>query len=100
MHEPVRVVPGTLGDFGSDREGNVCGGLRIIVSEIVDELLDANGVLWRQAIFVKEEAARVAVRGRVHVNRKRRERRVCDFEERVLFNVTVSLRVALRLFVA
>src|SRR5205085_5154099 len=90
VYELVLRVPGAARDLRRDGEGRVAGRLRVVVREVVDQLLDADGVARRQ-LSVVEEAARVAVGGRVNVNREGRERRARGFEERVLVNLRVRL---------
>ena len=64
---------------------------RVVVGEVVEQLLDPDRVLRRQRALV-EEPADVGVAGGVDVDRERRERLVPDAEERVVDDVVVILR--------
>jgi len=48
--------PGAAGGLGSDREGLGVRGLRIVVAEVVDELLDADGIGRRQQALDRIDA--------------------------------------------
>ena len=73
--QPVLGLPGAGGDLDVHGEGIGAGGGRrgVIVGEVVEQLLDADGVRGREHAL-GEEAADVGVAGRVHVDRERRER--------------------------
>jgi hypothetical protein len=77
-----------------DRHGErlVPLGLRVVVREIVDELLDPHGVPRRPPAG-REEAADVGVGGRVDVDRERRERLFADGAEPVFGEAVVALGV-------
>ncbi len=67
--EVVIGVPGAARDLGVDRERDVAVGAGVVVGEVVDHLLDADGVGRRQQALV-EEPSDVGVRGGVDVDRE------------------------------
>ena len=83
-------IPRTGTDLGVDRERAVPLWLGVVVGEVVDELLDADGVLGRQAALI-EEPPGVGVRRRVHVDREGRERVAPRVEEPLLVDARVAL---------
>ena len=89
--EPVAGLPGAVGEFAGDGEGLVAGGLRVVVGEVVDELLQAHGVAGREAVVLLQVAAGVGVARAVHVDGERRERVLGGVEELVLLEVGVAL---------
>src|SRR5437773_5568519 len=68
------------------------GGLRIVVSEIVDQLFDANRVFWRKLILT-QKASDVRVRRRIDVDRERRQRILRHALERIVFDPVVAFRI-------
>ena len=90
--QAVLGLPGAHTQLGRDREGRAPFRLRIVVSKVVDELLDADRTLRRE-LTRREEAAHVGVRGRVHVDREGREGVRAHRQERVVADVVVALAV-------
>ena len=71
--QPVLGVPRAAGDLDVDGERIVAGIRRgrVVIGEVVEHLLDADGVPGRQHVLV-EEAPDVGVAGRVDVDREGR----------------------------
>ena len=69
---------------------------RIVVGEVVEQLLDPDGVLGRQLVLLQQEAADVGVAGRVDVDREGRERLLDGPHEGILLNPVERLAVAAR----
>ena len=90
--EPVLGVPGAAGHLDVDRERVVAGRGRVVVGEVVDQLLDPDGVLRRPRVLV-EEAPDVGVGGGVDVDREGRQRGGPHAEERVLDDPVEGLGV-------
>src|SRR5437667_6037840 len=68
--------------------------LRVIISKVVNHLLDAYRVLGRQRPFI-DEPPHIRIRGRIHVDRERRKRITFCIEKRVLGDVIVSRGIEL-----
>ena len=67
--QPVRVGSTGTRPLGGHRERLARRRRRVVVAEVVDQLLDPDGVRRRQLSLV-QEAPDVGVRGRVHVDRE------------------------------
>ncbi len=92
----MECVPGRVRDLGRDRERVIAVGVGVVVGEVVDQLLDAHGVLGRPLPLV-DEAPHVAVRGAVHVDGECRQRVRRHAEEDVLDDGVVGLGVEVRI---
>ena len=95
--DPRQAVPGiprAAGDLDMHGEGVRAGGGRrgVVIGEVVEQLLDADGVLRRQHVL-GEVTADVGVAGRVHVDREGRERLGRRRAERVLRDCRVGVGV-------
>ena len=88
----MRRIPRRRRDIGGHRERVRTGRLRILIGEVVHQLLDAHGIGRRQ-VAAHEEPAHVAVRGAVHVDREGGKRVVARVEEAVLVDAAVFLGV-------
>jgi hypothetical protein len=91
-HEPVCRVPGRDGDLRTDRHGVFAAWRRKLVREVVDELLDADGVA-RWSLTTREETAHVAVGCAIDVDGERRPGCRRRREKRVLVDGVVAFRV-------
>ena len=90
--QPVIGVPGTARDLDVHGE-RVRAGFRwrgIVVGEVVEQLLDADGILGRERVL-REEAPDVGVAGRIHVDRERRQRLAGRPMERILHDRVIGL---------
>src|ERR1044072_3714335 len=87
------VVPGAGGDLGRDGEWSRPDRLRIIIREVVNQLLYADGI-FRRKLSIVEETPGVTVRSRININGEGRKRRTSDFEKRILIQMAVRLRIA------
>ena len=85
-------VPRRFGDGRRDRERRAVARLRIVVGEVVDQLLDADRILRRQLALV-QEAPDVGVRRGVDVDRERRQRLVGRAGPLVVVDPVVGLGV-------
>ena len=115
--QTVRRVPGAGRELAVEREGRlpvarigregpslrvlrdgVLGhsGSRVFVREVVDELLDADGVGRRKGAFA-QESPNVRIRRGVHVDREGRQRFLQDLGERGLDDAVVALGVEVRI---
>jgi hypothetical protein len=88
----VLRAPRAGGQLGRDREGRLAGRLGIVVAEVVEQLLDAHGVLRRE-LALHQEATDVGVGGRVHVDREGGERVLRRGQEGVVLDPVVRLGV-------
>ena len=93
--QPVLGVPGAAGDLDVNGERMLARfrRRRVVIGEVVEHLLDADGVLGRQHVL-GEEAADVGIAGRVDVDRERRERLAGRLVERIVGNRFVGLAPA------
>src|SRR4051794_41817350 len=91
----MAFVPGTRRDLGRDRKRLRAGWIGIVVSKVVDHLLDPDGVTGR-TLPIPQKTPDVAVRGAIDVDRKGGERILGDGEELVLHDPAVLLRIELR----
>ena len=80
--QPVLGVPGAAGDLDVNGEGIVARirRRRVVIGEVVEHLLDADGVLGREHVLV-EEAPDVGVARRIDVDREGRLGVVADRPE-------------------
>ncbi len=78
-----RRVPRAAADIDVNRERRVALRLRIVVGEVVDQLLDPRGVGGRPLALV-QDAPDNRIRRRVHVDRERRKLIARCAEERIL----------------
>jgi len=85
-------LPGGGGHLGRDGERIVAPGRRVVVREVVDELLDADRVQGRPHP-VLDEAPHIRVRRPIHVDGEGRQRVVLHRHEVVLGDVSVRLAV-------
>ena len=94
-HEAVLGRPGAAGDFDVGGEGADSCVLssswgRVVVVEVVDQLLDPHGVGRRQRVHLHEELPHVGVGGRVDVDRKGGDGRAAfGLDERVFDDARV-----------
>jgi hypothetical protein len=89
----VPRVPRRGGKLGRDAQRHVSRRRSgVTVREVVDELLDAHGVLGRQRALI-EEAAHVGVRRAIDVDGEGGERCDADGTERILVDALVRLGV-------
>jgi len=65
----VAGFPGSVSQLGGKGEGCSISGLRIVISEIIDQFLDAYGIRRRKSVVV-DETAYVGVRGGVDIDGK------------------------------
>ena len=90
--QQVILVPRAGADLGRDRDRRVAGRRRVVEAEVVDELLDADRALGRQASFAQHPPDVGVGRG-VDVGRERRARMRADAMEAGLRQVTVGLAI-------
>ena len=69
--QPVFRLPGSLGELKIHGERLLARGALVVVVKIIDKLFDANRILRRKLVLVKEPA-HIRVGGRVHIDGKRR----------------------------
>ena len=93
--EPMFTVPRAGVDLDVRGERGTVARRGIVVGEVVDQLLDADGVLRRE-LAVGQELSDVAVRGRVHVDGEGRKRVLDGTAEGVLGDVVIRLGVVAR----
>ncbi len=91
-HQHVVAVPRATGRFRGDAKRIVAGRLRIVVGEVVDELLKPHGIRRRQ-LAACQIPTHVGIARRVDVDGERRERSVGRAEERILRHRVVRLGV-------
>ena len=94
--QPVLRVPRTRGELAVDRNWLVALRLRIIILEIVDELLDPHRGLRRQALLVVDRAPHQRIARRVHVQSECRKRLALRTHELILRKLGVSFGRRLR----
>ena len=90
--EAVLRIPGAAGHLDVDRERVVAGRGRVVVGEVIEQLLDPDGVLGGPRVLV-EEAPDVGVAGGVDVDGEGRQRGGRHAEERVLDDPVEGLGV-------
>src|SRR5205807_4229383 len=90
--QQVLVVPGAAGQVGGQRDGVLAPRLGVVVGEVVDQLLGADGILGGQAA-VGEVAADVGVGGGVDADGQGGQGGSCRQVERVVHAPAVLLRL-------
>jgi len=81
-----------LTDFSRDREWIASLGFRIVVSEVIDHLLDPNRILRRHGVAV-QKPSEIAVGCRIDIDRKSRKRAFRHLLERQLLDLVVAFRI-------
>jgi hypothetical protein len=85
------LVPWAWAEFAIYGEGVCAGRGRVVVIEVVDELLDAYGILGREAAIAKKPPA-VCVACGVDVDGESRQGIPLCFKKRIFVNPVVLLR--------
>ena len=81
--EPVRGRPRARGDFHRGGERRTALRLRVVVGEVVQQLLDPHRALRRELLLIEETAHDGVARG-VHIGAEGRERILADGEKGVV----------------
>ena len=96
--QPVLRVPRTRGELAVDRNWLVALRLRIIILEIVDELLEPHRVLRRQTLLVVDRAPHQRIARGIDIQSERRKRLALRAHELILRVLRVALGRRIRTY--